>query len=199
MRFVILLCVIGSILANDSLEDYSDSDEDVTVKTPVTVPTTRPTTRKPKRDPISEPTTIQPAEDDPIPEPRTSNQSEKNAIESMDKALIAYDATFKQCAPWTNFHQQLQKHIRNKHFYTSRSGELAGQIMTSLLSVDSQYFQATMAIYGWCGETLPLLDGYESLFDGTEKSNIDGQKELLLAITDKKEILDLLECGIDLQ
>lgn len=117
----------------------------------------------------------------PIPQP-TSTQPEKDAIASMETALSSYDTIFKQCAPWTNFHQQLQTHLRNKRAYSSRSGELAGQIMEMLLSVDTQYFQATQPLYSWCSETLPLLQGYETLFNSRDKNKIDGQHELLLEI-----------------
>lgn len=107
---------------------------------------------------------------------------EKEAITSMANALISFDRVFEQCAPWTNFHQELQQFSHKKHAFTSQSGQIAGEIIGSLLSIDTQYFQATQSIYRWCSETPPLLEGYRTLFSTNNEDSIDGQRELLLEV-----------------
>lgn len=116
------------------------------------------------------------------PTTAASTNLEKDTLASMETALSSFDSTFKQCAPWTNFHQQLQDHARTRRAYASSSGVLAGQLMELLLSVDTQYFQATQPHFEWCGETLPLLNGYKTLMDVRDDDTIDGQKELLREI-----------------
>lgn len=104
------------------------------------------------------------------------------ALNNVKNVLIAFNKAFKQCAPLTVYHKKLQDFTRNHTGLSNKGGELAGQLTTMLLNTDSEYFQATRSVKGFCGESGPLLEGFVQLFEGYSPDAADAQKDLLLGI-----------------
>lgn len=155
------------------------------VPTVVTVVTTDPSVTADGQSNLPQ-TTLVPNENvAPVSSPNTipTGSEVKAAITTMEDALVAYDKVLKQCAQWRNFLEQVP-HPRTRAF-SSRSGQLMGEITTLLLNLDSEYFQATQPMYAWCGESIPLLDGYAFLMSNRKidvQERREGQRELLLEV-----------------
>lgn len=104
----------------------------------------------------------------------------QDAFENMKNALVDIDTASKLCAPMTTFHKTLQDFTRtHRNVYSSKGGELVGQLTTMLLNVDSDYAQVAVSVNGVCSESEPLLEAYVSMFDAYSQDMAEGQKEIL--------------------
>lgn len=108
----------------------------------------------------------------------------EKSIEGAGKVLDVYDKTLDRVIPWNVFHETMQALEKGRGRYSQTAGTLVGQIVTSMLNSENHYFTASQSIYGWCGESIPLLEGYLYLFKDYDKEKAEGQKELLINVLD---------------
>lgn len=113
---------------------------------------------------------------------QTDHDIAAKSVEGASKVMDVYDKKMDKVIPWDVFHETCTELEKGLGRYGPVSGMLVGEIKTAMLNSENNYFQATTSIYGWCGEAIPLLDGYLELFKGYDKNNAEAQKELLLEV-----------------
>lgn len=106
------------------------------------------------------------------------------SVEGASNVLDVYDKSIDKVIPWDVFHATTKALEQGRGRYGQKSGELVGEITTTMLNSEQHYFTASQSIYGWCGETIPLLEGYLELFKDYDKERAEGQKALLIEILD---------------
>lgn len=101
---------------------------------------------------------------------------EKQAIESAEKAVASYKHAIDDVILKLNYPEK-DLLSRFQIYYSSATGQRAGELKTTLMNGGDNFFNAKQNIYNFCGESMPILEGYSDLLE-IEEAATERRKQL---------------------
>lgn len=118
-------------------------------------------------------------------EVKTVVETVNEAIESATKALELYDKVVDHVIPWQTFDETVANLTKFQKDYSSKAGELVGNVKTLLLSSKDEYVKSVQSVFEWSSLSSTLLKTYLKLFENYSAAVAESQKKLVIKVLEE--------------
>lgn len=111
--------------------------------------------------------------------------AEKELLESAEKAIASYSKIIDDLIPKLKY-PEAELFPSYRYYYSAATGQNVGELKTTLLDGDTNFFNAKQSIYNLCGESIETLEAYKSLLDDQNDESAAARKYLLSEVLDSE-------------